>query len=299
MASEEPKWKVPKGDLAPPDETAFEFVPDVGFKFVGDGRSVILHGTSITKAGVQFDDNELFDYASTMQRYLDAIKGLPDQTYEHKKCIFTDKDFLPYGSKYAYKFVTEDTYERFISNGAFLLSSLGRFRDFEDQGDPAGDRFEGMSHCAYAVGDRELKASTLSGFDMHIFSLARDLKTAEEMKSKFGPVVLRVRLLPFARALARILGESPAEVRLIRYADLKLYRGHLSLSKVAGFPPALSPRLAKALRQRGRFPSVFAKPSRFEAEREVRIAIRAASDVPRETVIKQGSLLKHVERIKG
>ena len=289
---------MPHGDdsLSEPSSADFEHIPGVGYRFIGDGRSAILAQLSITKADMQFSNSELFQHGVAMQTLFDEIKGLPEQSYIYGG-VFEKADFPHYTGEYGYKFVTQEAYDQFISQGSFLLSSLTRFRDFEDQGNPAGDRFEGSAHSAYAVADRQLTVSTLSGFDTHIFSATSDLENAAEMKSKFGGLVLRIRIRPFAKLLARAVHASPAEIRSVRYADLKLYRSELSLAEVADFPPNLTPRLAKALRWRGRLPSIFAKPSRFESEREVRIAITMPSDVEYQTTIQDGRLLDHVELV--
>ena len=293
-----PKWTMPDGDdsLSEPSAADFEHIPHIGWRFIGDGRSVILAQLSITKPDMQFSDTELFQHGAAIQTFFDNIKGVPEQSYIDGG-VLQKGDFPRYSGEYGYKFVTQETYDQFVSNGSFLLSSLTRFRDFEDQGDPAGDRFEGSAHSAYSVADRQLTVSTLSGFDTHIFSLASDLENAAEMKSKFGGLVLRIRIQPFAKLLARAVHASPAEIRPVRYADLKLYRSELSLAEVADFPPNLTSRLAKALRWRGRLPSIFAKPSRFESEREVRIAITMPSDVEYQTAIQDGRLLDHVELV--
>lgn len=292
----DPQLHFPTGDLAAPDHASFEFISDVGFKYKGDGRSVIFANASVTKPGAVFNDQELFAYGSALQRYFDAIAGLTEQNYTSAG-VLGPSSFRAYRSRYGYKFVTEETYYEYVLKGSFLVSSLARYREMEEQGNPAGDRFEGSAHSAYLVGDRQLTVSTLSGFDTHIFSLARDLKNVDEMKARFGSVILRIELLPFARSLAGLVDKVRADIRLVRYADLKLYRGALSLLDVAGFPPNLTDRLARALRENGRLPSIFAKPGRFESEREVRIAMTASSDVPDKTVVEDRKLLKFVERI--
>lgn len=226
----------------------------------------------------------------------DRIKGREAGRYNYAQ-IFTDSDFRPYRSRYAYKFVTEETYSEFIRAGSFLVSSLARYRALEDQGDPAGDRFEGSSLCCYDVEDHELMVATLSGFDTFIFSAARDLSNAAEMKAKFGPVVLRIELRPFASLKAWTVGRTSPEISLVRYADLKLHRSRLSVAEVADFPPKLNPTFAKALRSRGRLPALFGKPYRFAAECEVRIGIQMFQDVPAFQSVRNQRLLDFVERI--
>jgi hypothetical protein len=239
---------------------------------------------------------DISNFALAAQRFFDGIGKMSDAAYAPAR-ILTDADFRRYGAKYAYKFVTEETFDRYISKGSFLLSSLNRFRQLEKQGDPAGDRFEGAAFCSYSVGGRQLTVSTISGFDTNIYSLARDLKQSDVMRNRFGSVVLRIRLRPFVDELARSLGAKKADVRLVQYADLKVHRGRLRVEDVKGFPPDLTAGLARALRSQGRLPSIFAKPCRFEDEREVRIAVKMPVDVPHQTVLLRPNLLRHVDRI--
>lgn len=251
---------------------------------------------SISKPNVRFSDDQLFSFAKATQNYMDGLKGLSGYEYAFGK-VYRDRDFRLFDARYVYKFVTEQTYSKFIVNGSFLLGSLTRYRAFEEQGDPAGDRFEGSSFCSYTVGNRELTVATLSGFDTFIFSVARDLVNAEEMKAKFGPVILQIELKPFVRELAQAIDHESPDVRLVNYADLKMHRASLPLEAVTGFPPNLTPKLAQALRRRGRLPAIFGKPKRFETEREVRIAFEMSKDVSETRSVVNQRLLRHVVRL--
>lgn len=283
-------------ELVAPNPSEFEFIPDIGFRYVGDGRSVILGCTSLTKEGASFTDPQLTSFGQALQQYFDGIKGLAPQVYKPSK-ILNNRDFRSYDSKFAYKFVTEETYDSYSKRGSFLLSSLERFRGMEGQGSPAGDRFEGSSFCAYSVGSRELHVHSMSGFDTHIFSFARDLKNQKILQERFGPVVLKITLRPFVQALSACFDGLPTEVRLVRYADLKLHRSHLAIRDIEGFPPNLTAQLARSLRELSRQPAIFAEPCRFEDEREVRIAIRAEQDVAPCTAVEHPSFHHYVERI--
>lgn len=293
----EDMWEFPDvGSLNQPDPREFEFLPRVGFRYIGDGRSIVLAATSISKPGVFLADEDLFKFGRRIQDYFDGTGGFGEHAYEPHR-VFADGDFRTFDEKYVYKFMSEDTYEKYLRKGSILLSSLRRFREFEEQGDPAGDRFEGRSFCAYAVGGRELLAATLSGFDTFIFSSTRDLREAEEMSRKFGSVILRINLIPFARELSRQIGQVHAEIRLVRYSDLKLHRSSLPIRSVAGFPPNLTAALARALRHRGRLPALFGKPRRFASEREVRISFQMPKDVADRRSVTADRLLKYVKRI--
>ncbi|TCI00406.1 hypothetical protein EJV46_07175 [Roseococcus sp. SYP-B2431] len=290
-------WTLPEDtNLSNPHPLDFEFLPDIGFRYRGGGGSIIIAATSITKPDIKLTDEQLFAFAKAMQGYFDDIKGLPASVYTNMQ-IYEDGDFLRYDDEYTYKFVTEETYSKYVSKGSFLLGSLERYRQFELQGDPAGDRFEGSSYCAYSVANRELTAATLSGFDNYIFSSARDIENKNEMLKKFGPIILRIKIRPFAELLSQELGYS-YEIRLVQYADLKVHRSSLPLSKVTGFPKHLTRNLARALRTRGRLPAIFGKPYRFVGEREVRIAFPTGKDVPDHCSIKNPKLLDYVERVK-
>ncbi len=289
-------WNLPiDGIMDEPDPASFEFIPDVGYRYIGDGRSVIIANSALTKEREVFYDTDIFNYAVASQTYLDGIKDIEKQHYDFRP-VLKAEDFQSFCGRYIFKFMAEEAYSKFAKNGSFLLSSLQRFRDFEEQGSPAGDRFEGSAYCCFTVENRNLLTSTMSGFDMLIFSAAADLSAVEDMRLKFGPVILRIDLAAFAGALGRQIGGIPV-VRAVRYADLKMYRADLSLKSVVGFPQTLKPKLARALRTRARLPSVFAKPQRFEAENEIRIAFLMDRDVPAMKSVNIPHILRQVTRI--
>lgn len=291
MDKREKVWSFIRGDLQLVPGL-FEHLPNAGFKFVGGRRSIVIQDMAVTKSGVWITDFELEQLATASQLYLDAVEERGIREYV-PECIFRRTDFPRYQGDYGFKFMSQETYDQYISKGSFLLSSLQRFRDMEQQGDPAGDRFEGASRCSYQVADRQLTVGSLSGFDSNILSLACDLRNAAEMKRKFGPVVLRVAIEPFAREIARGLGTRSPDIRAVRYADLKMYRDKLSLGDVAGFP-LVGARLARVLRDSARLPSIFAKPRRFSDEREVRIAFAHTADVPYKTIVENKRLLAYL-----
>lgn len=56
------------GDLTTPDPAQFEFIPDVGYRYIGDGRSLILGMMSITQRDKSMSERMLSDFASAAQR---------------------------------------------------------------------------------------------------------------------------------------------------------------------------------------------------------------------------------------
>lgn len=283
------------GDMALPDEALFEFLPFSGFRYKGDGKSVLLQGSA---SGARLSDTQLIEYARIMQQ-------LQDELAETGHCsnlpisprIFSAKDFRPYESRYFYKFVTPETYEKYILQGKFLLSSLARFRQLEDNGDLAGDRFEGHSLCSLEVDHEQHIFKTVSGYDRFVFCGARDLRMATQMQDKFGEVLLKIALKPFRTALARQLGCTESETKLVRYADYKIFRSHIRSKDLGHYPQTICPVLALTLRNCGRLPTLFAKPERFALEREVRLAFEMPRDVSDTVSITLPNSSAFVERI--
>lgn len=284
------------GDLDSPSEDDFEFIPYVGFRYKRDGSSIISSMLSKTKPGVFFSDKNLHNLAQIMQSYFDAIEGITTQQYQLEK-FFTEKDFIGFKNKYVYKFTTEETWERYIQKGSFLFSSLERFRCMEQQGNPAGDRFEGKCFSAHRVGEIDLISATISGFNALIYSTTSTLDNLEFMRDRFGSVVLQIELLPFTKNVCSLLNQSNLDIIEVQYADLKVYRSNMQEDVLDGFPPNLTAKMHATLRDAVRLPSIFSKPSRFEPEKEVRIAISFEKDAPDMMPVTDEKLLAYVKRI--
>jgi hypothetical protein len=177
---------------------------------------------------------------------------------------------------------------------------LQGYRDFEDQGDPAGDRFEGMAYSCFSLKDRDVCSVTLSGFDTLVFCASADRGQDLALRERFGPVVLEIDLHGFAERLWRTLRPLGFSARRVRYVDLKLFRSTVAFSLMAGYIDTgnfLSARFARVLRRASRLPSVFAKPSRFADEHEVRLAWTLAKDVTGPEIVNDPGLLKFVRRV--
>ena len=283
------------GDLELPDEALFEFVPHGGFRYIGDGKSILICSSGTAKG---LTDSQLVEYARAGQELEDsyASSGYVNQNASSSR-VLREKDFRSYESKYIYKFVTVDTYERYILNGEFLLSSLDRFRRLEHNKNSAGDRFEGLSTCSYHVRDSQYVFKTISGYHTFVFSSTRDLQMAMQMQKMFGDVVLRITLSPFRTALTKQLECTKSETKLVRYADYKIFKSRIRQKDLGKYPQTLCPVLAVTLRNGSRLPTLFAKPERFALEREVRLAFEMPSDVSDTISITLPNSSAYVERI--
>lgn len=270
---------------------------DFGWRAIIDGRTVFVRAASLTKEGVFLTDEEIFLFSKRIQEYLDNIDGLSFSNYNFTK-VFSDKNFSPYRQKYGYKFMKISDYEEYVKKGNFLVSSLGRFRSLEGQGDPAGDRFEGALFGTYRSGNREINTVTLSGFDSYIFSCARTLENKRYMQEKFGEVALRIDLYPFARALEQILKPKSYYICNIQYVDLKIYRGVIPNMEFSKDKFEFNRDFVKFIDIKSRLPSIFSKPMRFKLEKEVRISYKMKSDVLNLKEISSSNLLKFVRSIE-
>lgn len=280
------------------DPNEFEFLLDEGFRYVGDGRSVILRAMSLTKSETYLSDLEAIDLAAAIQQYLDCIAGGPASSKENAR-ILKRADFPSYNGRYVYKFTTEEAFEKYIQKGSFLMSSLSRFRRLESEGSPAGDRFEGETFCVARSANRELCVRALGGFDTLVFSTSARAEAISDVSKLFGTVVLRIEAEPFARRLLNLTGGRRLEVRKVAYSDLKIARDSLHPQTVAGFPPKLTPKLARRIRETVRLPSIFGKPHRFRFEDAVRIAIRLSKDLTQDSVaLDDSGLLRFVSRVR-
>lgn len=276
------------------DDRWFDYIKDEGIRFRGK-RSAVFRLLSISKPGVVWSDKELFGLSKAVVHFQESIDGLAEAPFDPDH-VLQRRSFPDFTEKFAYKFTTEDTYANFVSKGSFLASSLLRYRDLEREGSAAGDRFEGASMCTFSVADRRITVSAVSGFDTNIISLTKDLSSAALLRDRFGPVVLKVEVAPFARAVARLLDVRLPIVKAVRYADLKIFRDRLPLHSLRHFP-RLNQRVGIALRDGAWLPSVFAKPKRFAAENEVRLAFQSVADVAYMTPVESQNLLQYVDRI--
>lgn len=274
----------------------YEFLRDVGVRYRTNDKSLIIRMISMTKPGERLSDREVVAFARAADQYMCSIDGSKSvaPVDGHFK-VFSNADFRTQFSRYAYKFISKDDYEKYIKKGSFLVSSLERYRQMEKTGNVAGDRFEGTCFGVYASGDRELTVAAISGYDTFIFSATRDLKNSSHMR-KFGDVILRIEIRPFAAALARALKCRP-QIELVRYGDYKVHRG--KLGKIADHidSVSLSVRAVKKLTDLVRLPSILAKPQRFECEREVRIILPQRRDVELCQSITITNFENYVERI--
>lgn len=274
----------------------FDWNKGVGFIYSHPAGDLWLKKAIEFVECTRLSDQELFDLFAPIQKLSDAWQVNPlNATYKRGR-IFSPSDFRKFPASYVYKFQSLDTWEKYTSHGFFLASSLGRFREMEGQGDTAGDRFEGMSYGEYQAGKRTVAYATTSGFETWVYSTTANLKNANEMKARFGAVVLKIRIAPFAAALAKACQSRDLETRYVRYADLKIHRGKIS-SRYLDEEVTLNPGLAKELRKQSRLPSIFGKPSRFAEENEVRVAVRTKGNLAPMLSVTLPEWKKWIDRI--
>lgn len=285
--------------LADPDPTQFTHVRDVGFWYHGDGRSIYLTSLSIAR---DMSDEDLGKFASVMQDFMDGVSKRKQLIHSPSPRVILPSDLRNFAGRYVYKFVRQSDYDLYVSRRSFLVSSLRRYRQMEDQGDPAGDRFEGMAFGMFDTPtNKQVCVHGLSGFDAYVFSATTSPTLDRYMANTFGEVVLRIEVAPFAKAIAKLLGASSFGIRETLYSDFKLFRGKWSRRSLRALERAngtITPALAQKIRESLRTPSIFGKPIRFSREREVRVAFYFERDVPEEfTTVEDSRLLRFVSKM--
>jgi hypothetical protein len=281
------------GSSGPP----FEFLSDVGFKYIGEPQSIIIRGFAVGLSNLTF--REVFELAVVQSEFFNDSDDSDEEGHYEFSEPFRKEDFKPHYPNYVYKYLSLQDWNKFVSKGSFRLGSLTDFRESEDDA-PSADKFEGCSVAFVDVADEKIVVFAISGFDTYIFSTSRDLTEQKYMREKFGPVVLRIKLKPFLKKLSKHFSHSPVVHRVL-YRDMKLIHEQVSVFDVSEPPHAtigVGHNFARMTRRVVRNASLYAKPVAFSREREIRIAFSLSEDVPEPFRIVDPELLKHVRRLR-
>jgi hypothetical protein len=189
--------------------------------------------------------------------------------------ILSNTTFQRFDDATFYKFVSDETLSRHIRNGSFQFGTCQYYRDIENQN--TRDHLEGFS--TIAVGPAVI-ASVLSGFNCAIFCGTDSLANRALMERRFGSNVLRIESIKsFADAVREKIGANAYHLCAVAYADLKVFKSDAVVRDVRAVNPDLNDDLFELLYNISFFPSLFAKPTRFSDERELRLVFEFLSDV--------------------
>lgn len=274
-----------------------QFMKNVGFKYVLNNRSLIIQIITMTKKNIKLTNTQIEVFIKATSKYLDAIQNV-DNLIE----LFGSMDFVyPEQTNYSkpfYKFIHKETYDNFISKGKFQLGTLQYYREIERQ--ESRDYKEGFSNLIINSGDRQILTSVISGFDKYILCGTHDSENVEYMSAKYGGYIMVIKnIKSFAEKVKTAIGAESWYVNEINYTDYKAYSVNASISDINGVSPDLSDELFNILYEISGKPSVYAKPTRFKDEKELRLSFTMPRDVKTRLNFDDIGLLTEVKIIKG
>lgn len=274
-----------------------QFMKNVGFKYVLNNRSLIIQMITITKKNIKLTNSQIEVFIKATSKYLNAIQNTDNLIELFGSMDFVNPDQSIYPKPF-YKFIHKETYTNFISKGKFQLGTLQYYREIERQ--ESRDYKEGFSNLIINSGDRQILTSVISGFDKYILCGTYNSENVEYMSAKYGGNIMIIKnIKSFAEKVKTAIGAQSWHVNEISYSDYKAYSVDTIISDLNGVSPDLSDELFNILYEISEKPSVYAKPTRFKDEKELRLSFTMPHDVKTRLNFDNIGLLTEVEIIKG
>ncbi len=273
-----------------------QFIKNVGFKYILNGRSLIVQLISMTKENSALTNLQIETFIKATSTYFDSVRNK-----KNLKELFGSLDFVNISSfqysKPFYKFIHKETYENFISKGKFQLGSLKYYREIERQ--ESRDEKEGFANLIINSGNRQIFTSVISGFDKYILCGTYDIENLDYMSAKYGGYIMKINSVKsFAEKVMKAIGAESWLLNEINYTDYKAYAVDTIISDLGGVSPDLSDELFNILYNISDKPCVYAKPVRFEDEKELRLSFTMARDTKTKLNFDNLGLLADIEIIK-
>ena len=251
----------------------------------------------MTKENLKLTNTQVEVFIKATSKYLDAIQNA-DNLIE----LFGSMDFVyPDHSTFSrpfYKFIHKETYDNFVSKGKFQLGTLQYYRDIERQ--ESRDEKEGFANLIINSGNRQILTSVISGFDKYILCGTYDIDNVDYMSTKYGGYIMKINNIhSFAEKVKTAIGAQSWYVNEITYSDYKAYSVDTIISDLNGVSPDLSDEFFDILFEISEKPSVYAKPTRFMDEKELRLSFTMSRDVKTRLNFENVGLLAEVEILKG
>lgn len=243
-------------------------------KWLNDGVKITLNGKSIIISNI-IGGEASNPYTN------EQLKGII-------KIFFSEFDEIYKGDIYhqdgnvanpkLYKFISSETYKKYISKGKFQLGSLQYYREIENL--KIKDRKEGLSHVILENKGHILNASVISGFDKYLFCASTGLDDMSFKKGNFGDYVMEIaNVRSFSEAVSKSIGAKKWTVKKVFYSDYKAYKMIFQEDIGLDLNILFKPELVEKLITVSEMPSVFGKPYSFKPEEEIRIAFDLGKDV--------------------
>jgi hypothetical protein len=235
---------------------------------------------------------QLCDYCKAISTYMEAIGAGGVVGSVPTSRVMTPADFPDKSAGKLYKFVSKETWERYLSQGKIQLGSARYYRAIENS--LIKDTLEGFSVLALVCGEDQLLPHLDVGTNFFVFCGTRRASTAKKtMRERFGDVQVEITdTEAFADAIQRRIGATSYYVRDVVYTDVKALSTGNDFSDIADHLRAhcqsaltddalrlINSRLFETLCEFGLLPSLFSKRvNPYSVERERRIAFKMPPD---------------------
>lgn len=274
-----------------------QFIKNVGFKYILNGRSLIVQLISMTKEDSALTNLQIEAFIKATSTYFDSVRNKKNLKELFGSLDFVDIPSFQY-SKPFYKFIHKETYENFIKKGKFQLGSLKYYREIERQ--ESRDEKEGFANLIINSGNRQILTSVISGFDKYILCGTYDIENLDYMSAKYGGYIMKINSVKsFAEKVMMAIGAESWLLNEINYTDYKAYAVDTIISDLGGVSPDLSEEMFNILYNISDKPCVYAKPVRFEDEKELRLSFTMARDTRTKLNFDNLGLLADIEIIKS
>jgi hypothetical protein len=275
------------------------FENDAGFRFYRDGVSTLVRSMSL---GRRLSAAQNIAFSSHLDRYFDKILGHPARNAAAQDAPLTKSDFVQPGKGPLFKYVSDQTWV-FLKKGSFKFGTAEYYRNTPNM--DIQDRHEGLGHFHLVSGEEQLNVSLAAGYNCAIFCGTSQIggPNDELMRQRFGRKRIRIdELEAFTTRAAQHMGAHRSRVYDVVYRDVHSYGEDSPVverfKKLVGTGD-LSPSILHSLNTEffdtfyefGLLPGLYAKPRKYEVERERRVIFETATDIRQKPIVFEDQVL--------
>jgi hypothetical protein len=275
------------------------FEKDGGFRFYRDGVSILVRSIS---HGRRLSAAQNIALSSRLDRYFEKILGHPARKAGAQEVPLTKSDLVQPGKGPLFKFVKDQTWE-FLKKGSFLFGTAEYYRNTPNI--DIQDRHEGLGHFHLVSGEDQLNVSLAAGYNCAIFCGTSQIggPNDEYMRQHFGRKCIRIdELEAFATRAAQRIGAHRSGVHDVVYRDVHSYGEESPVverfKKLVGIGNLTDPILRSlnaeffdTFYEFGLLPGLYAKPRKYEVERERRVIFETATDIRQKPIVFEDQVL--------
>lgn len=262
-----------------------KFINTQNLKFLHSARGVtaklgnrkfVLGTLSIGKNSIEFSEDDYVNLSKTVLEFECSVRGYPRHPHKLLELVESDEiinDYAPF-----YKYVKEDTYNKWISKGKWQLGTVQLYRTIENT--KQRDEFEGFSFINLNINNSIVSQVCNAGYNFLIFCGTKS-KASEKHRKQFGERELYFPdIKSFAEKIQKQINAKRFFIQKIQYNSLKSYinRNPIVNSKIQVGNNILVPEYFEILYNNLIYTSLFVKPESFQEEEEVRIIFEMAKD---------------------